>query len=198
MQYVKLGDLNLSSDRDDAQPVTFNIEERIRHPDYTSKSHYNDIALLKVSILITLNPYVRPACLPIERQVPGKAIATGWGRTEHNGDSSETLLKVTLESFSFLECNESYKFNINRKFKEGIVDDSQICYGSKTEKKDTCQGDSGGPLQIYQPNDIYCMYELLGVTSFGRICGTVNSPGVYTRVWKYIDWLESVLWPEDV
>lgn len=56
------------------------------------------------------------------------------------------------------------------------------------------QGDSGGPLQIYHSNDdIECMYDIVGITSFGKACS--GSPGVYTRVSKYIEWIENIVWP---
>lgn len=54
------------------------------------------------------------------------------------------------------------------------------------------QGDSGGPMQY--PNDYDGQYRLVGVTSFGRGCGTAM-PGVYTRVAYYINWIENIVWP---
>lgn len=56
------------------------------------------------------------------------------------------------------------------------------------------QGDSGGPLQLYHPHQS-CMYEIIGVTSFGKGCGNINTPGVYTRVYHYLDWIEGIVWP---
>jgi len=61
------------------------------------------------------------------------------------------------------------------------------------KKKDTCQGDSGGPIQIFDPSE-YCMYQIVGVTSFGIMCGTPGVPGVYTRVYPYVDWIERTIW----
>lgn len=53
------------------------------------------------------------------------------------------------------------------------------------------QGDSGGPLQSVTADGLN---RLVGVTSFGRGCGS-PVPGVYTRVSRYLDWIESVVWP---
>lgn len=39
------------------------------------------------------------------------------------------------------------------------------------------------------------MYEIIGVTSFGKQCGTPGTPGVYTRVYAYLTWIESIVWP---
>ena len=52
---------------------------------------------------------------------------------------------------------------------------------------DTCQGDSGGPLVC--ENSVTSAYVLHGVTSFGFGCANPMSPGVYTRVTEYVDWL---------
>nr|CAI5841157.1 unnamed protein product [Callosobruchus analis] len=39
------------------------------------------------------------------------------------------------------------------------------------------------------------MYEIVGITSFGKSCATVeNLPGVYTRVSAYIEWIEDNVW----
>lgn len=58
------------------------------------------------------------------------------------------------------------------------------------------QGDSGGPLQITYADDEsgYCMHQIVGITSFGKQCGT-GKPAVYTRVSAYIGWIESIVWP---
>lgn len=136
------------------------------------------------------NQFARPACLnskfdPSQR----RAIVTGWGDTEFfSGAGSSTLLKVTLDLFQFNECTR--KIEADSKLKNGLIESQQICAGSYNEEKDSCEGDSGGPLQIY--HDIYCMYKIMGVTSFGKGCATViGIPGVYTRVSNYIDWIES-------
>lgn len=53
--------------------------------------------------------------------------------------------------------------------------------------------DSGGPIQIILP-DSKCMYHIVGVTSFGGVCGGKNSPSIYTRVSSYIEWIEQKVW----
>lgn len=66
------------------------------------------------------------------------------------------------------------------------VTENQICAGGEAGK-DSCKGDSGGPLMMENEN----VYELVGVVSYGHIkCGTENYPGVYTHVYKYLDWIK--------
>lgn len=54
------------------------------------------------------------------------------------------------------------------------------------------QGDSGGPLQIIHYK-YSCMYNVVGVTLFGSIC-EIGHPDIYTRVYAYLDWIESIVW----
>lgn len=87
-----------------------------------------------------------------------------------------------------------------------------MCAGDPNAIKDTCQvsatrylkfvcdfyyyfqGDSGGPLQVKQNVNGKNVFFLIGVTSFGRACA-VETPGVYTRISYYLDWIEKIVWP---
>jgi len=62
-----------------------------------------------------------------------------------------------------------------------------MCAGFEEGGVDTCQGDSGGPLACF--NEEQGKYYLQGVTSFGFNCARARSPGVYTRVSEFSDWI---------
>ncbi|XP_045484293.1 phenoloxidase-activating enzyme 1-like [Pieris rapae] len=56
-------------------------------------------------------------------------------------------------------------------------------------------GDSGGPLQLKLHDTKYegSMHRVIGVTAFGFKCGAKDQPGIYTRVFSYMDWIESIV-----
>lgn len=41
----------------------------------------------------------------------------------------------------------------------------------------------------------YCMYNIVGVTSFGKFCGFASSYGVYTNVTSFVEFIERIVWP---
>ncbi|CAH1374437.1 unnamed protein product [Tenebrio molitor] len=194
-KYVRIGVTDLEDTNHRQQ---LEVEERIPYPEYKLSSHYHDIGLLRLKRSAKLDSFTVPACLYRNHDIEAeKAIATGWGDTTSEGSGSNNLLKVTLDLFDHATCNESYKNYSAKRLKTGIIDDIQVCAGSLDEKKDTCRGDSGGPLQTFHNgNDIKCMYDIIGVTSFGKPCGLTN-PGVYVRVSQYIGWIEDIVWPEN-
>ncbi|KAF7398463.1 hypothetical protein HZH66_006360 [Vespula vulgaris] len=194
--WARVGDLNLARTDDNARPKNYRIIKRIRYPKYKTPSQYHDIALFKLEANVKFNAYVRPACLQttLPDAPENKATATGWGLVDWQDETgSDNLLKVTLNIVPQSSCNESFNDGIDIQLLRGIVSDWQLCAGGLG--RDTCQGDSGGPLVIFN-EEHYCMYNIIGVTSLGRLCGT-NIPGVYTRVYNYIPWLESVIWGEN-
>ena len=65
-----------------------------------------------------------------------------------------------------------------------------MCAGKLTGGEDACQGDSGGPLFCRnQEGD----YVLTGVVSRGYACAKPETPGLYTKVSKFIDWMDAIM-----
>jgi len=195
-RWARLGDLNYLIDTDLANPKDYKIVQRKIHPKYRLPSLYNDIALFKLEKEVEFSAFVRPICLNTNKFLkPRTTIASGWGQTEFGGPFSPDLLKVDLTITPAKSCNDTFSGGDENKLPRGIVDDSMICAGHPEGGKDTCGGDSGGPIQIIHSN-YTCMYTQIGVTSFGRFCGEKHLPGVYTRVSKYISWIEPIVWPK--
>ncbi|CAH1374591.1 serine protease snake-like isoform X2 [Tenebrio molitor] len=185
-QKVRLGIIDLDSPDHELQERL--ISGRIPHPDYKAPSKANDIALIKMNNPVEFTPYVRPACLNSKKLVPGaKALATGFGKLSYDSESgSKNLMKVTLNIYSNDECAKVMAP------REKVLN-SMLCAGLLEGGKDTCQGDSGGPLQVVL-EEPYCMYSIIGVTSFGKFCGFANSPAIYTTISSFIPWIENIVW----
>ncbi|KAJ8912246.1 hypothetical protein NQ315_003349, partial [Exocentrus adspersus] len=113
-------------------------------------------------------------------------FVAGWGKTESaNQNPIKLKLKVPVAERS--QCSSKFR-------SAGItLKDSQICAGGK-KGKDSCTvvmllpGDSGGPLMRTTKNDSSQWY-VEGLVSFGTKCGSEGWPGVYTKVYEYIDWI---------
>ncbi|XP_013143864.1 PREDICTED: trypsin-1-like [Papilio polytes] len=189
---ARLGVVELGSAvRNNASDV--DIAEIILHPNYTRRFKYHDLSLIRLSRRVEFSSVLSPACLYSSLQDPTAALTvTGWGKTSTTRNvRSNMLLKAKVSIVAREKCNENY--SMWRKLPDGIAEE-QLCAGDPQGLRDTCQGDSGGPLQALTAADGH--FRVVGVTSFGRGCGS-PVPGVYTRLARYLDWIESIVWPQD-
>ena len=162
------------------------LEDVWVHPNYANLfSKKNDIALLKTakSIKLSSKNFVNPICLPfddIETEPFTVARVSGFGATVENGPMNTRLKTGSIKIVDDFLCQNLYTGYLT------YNQDSMICAGNLLGGDDTCQGDSGGPLAIKDKNG---SYVLKGITSYGRGCGRINSPGVYTKVSHYLEWV---------
>lgn len=89
VKWIKLGDLDLESDIDDARPIVLPVAEAVLHPNYNKDvSIYDDIGLFKSEYSVIFNNYVKPICL---KSMPPTlddtvAKAAGWGTVEFGNE----------------------------------------------------------------------------------------------------------------
>jgi len=180
------------------------IKAVVRHGHYVSAATGNDIALLLLNgppageakeTITSVRLPLRPARVGIAARL------TGWGVTgvtqfggadrdaEGNLQRSSRYLRVgTIKVQRQADCNGNDNFR-SRNYR---LVAGQICAGSP-DGVDACKGDSGGPLvrlaatrsglQPVRP------FELVGLVSYGPGCGLARTPGVYTDVHHFADWV---------
>ncbi|XP_034285942.1 zonadhesin-like [Pantherophis guttatus] len=180
---IVVGATDLSKLPDDVQ--THTVSKVVLHQDYNPLTEENDIALIKLDSPVTFNDYVQPACLP--RVTMGSetnftsCFATGWGITAENSvRTSDVLQEAKLNILDTQKCNSSDWYN-------GAMSPHTLCAGYEEGGIDTCQGDSGGPLMC--KTSPTSLFYILGITSWGKGCGEANSPGIYTSVQQFLEWI---------
>uniref|UniRef100_A0A8C4LTD4 trypsin n=1 Tax=Equus asinus TaxID=9793 RepID=A0A8C4LTD4_EQUAS len=141
-----------------------NSAKVIRHPSYNSRTYDNDILLIKLSSPASINSKV--SCL-----------ISGWGNTLSSGSNYPNLLQcLNAPILSDSSCRSSYPNQITS---------NMFCAGFLEGGKDSCQGDSGGP--------VACSGVLQGIVSWGYGCAQRNKPGVYTKVYNYVNWIRQTI-----
>ncbi|KAI5930726.1 Kallikrein-7 [Manis javanica] len=172
---VHMGSDSLS----DAMGQNIRATKSFRHPGYSTKTHVNDIMLVKLSRPARLSPSVRKVNLPSRCDPPGTTCTvSGWGTTTSPaGDFPNTIQCAYVHLVPRAECEHDYP---------GQITQNMVCAGDEKYGRDSCQGDSGGPL--------VCGDRLRGLVSWGSIpCGSKEKPGVYTDVCRYGHWIQKTI-----
>uniref|UniRef100_A0A5S6QYT2 limulus clotting factor C n=1 Tax=Trichuris muris TaxID=70415 RepID=A0A5S6QYT2_TRIMR len=144
---------------------------------FAEVKHAEDIALIQLAEMVPYTDKTRPICLPEkdEELTPGKeCFVSGWGVTSETGPGSDVLLMVHVKALENSKC-----------FRQ-VYRDIVFCAGHLEGGKDACEGDSGGPL-FCEVDGKYVQY---GIVSQGDGCARRNLPGEYTKLSKFIGWLE--------
>jgi len=155
------------------------------HANYDDDTHHDDIAMVTLNRAVDVTgTHVRTACLPhANEQFHGRmCTVTGWGAVREHAGAERHLQEVDIPIITNNMC--SYYLGGNAQ-----IIDKQICAGLDQGGKDACQGDSGGPL-VCQQNGVW---KLVGVVSWGYGCAEQYTPGVYTRVSEYLNWIQSAV-----
>jgi trypsin len=158
----------------------FTISQVVTHPQYNSKTHDYDFALVKLSGNSKLKPVAlntNEISIPEQESTAPHAITAGWGTTSESGAISQTLLKVDVPLVSQARCNEAYP---------DAMTDRMICAGYDAGQKDSCQGDSGGPLVVKSSSGATV---LAGVVGWGEGCAEPKKYGVYGKVNSVASWV---------
>ncbi|KAF4071452.1 hypothetical protein AMELA_G00273420 [Ameiurus melas] len=168
---------------------TYGIEKYMFYHQYVQFSPtVHDIALVKLKKVnghcARKTKFIRPICLPDESMTfPDYTCCTitGWGHMLEKGNSYSSLREGIVKLIPDEKCSSPEVYG--SEVREGM-----LCAGSDS-CVDACQGDSGGPLACVR-NDVSFLY---GIISWGDGCGRTGKPGVYTKVTKYISWINQTI-----
>ncbi len=164
-----------------------NVLEIIRHPLYLPTDFEHDVALL---LLETPVNGVAPLEIISDPALVAAGTMTttmGWGSySENENDFGGPVLRyVEVPVVDQTLANSPDYHN-------GEVSENMFAAGVEAGGKDTCAGDSGGPLVISGGPGRWIQ---AGIVSWGDGCGRPMKPGVYTRVSRYRQWIQTYVWP---
>jgi len=189
--HVKLGadDHGNSPEQNEPSQQVVGIEKFWVHPNFSQGAAPNDydITLVKLDKDVTLNEFVRPACVPksTDRLQGGdKVVTIGWGQTDA-GVEAQLLQQVVIAVIDEQTCKDDWESE------GGEIDDTMVCAGNQTfGGAGSCFGDSGGALMARRDDK----WILDGIVSWGsNPCGQPKHPIIYGYVPTLIDWVNEVI-----
>lgn len=144
----------------------------IWNSNFSTSAFGYDIGMIKTATTISFNANVASISLPAAATGEIAAIVSGWGRTTTNGNLSNQLQALNVNTKTNAYCSM---------YVDGITADI-ICTLPQVSKG-VCNGDSGSPLTANG--------EVIGVTAW-----TVNGcaggyPDGFTRVYNYLSWISN-------
>ncbi|KAM8953169.1 vitamin K-dependent protein C [Pelodytes ibericus] len=180
--YIRIGEYDRRKIEDTERQVQ--VTKIIIHPEYQSDHVDNDIALLRLAEPAIFSKYVLPICLPsfalAERNltVDGtETVVTGWGNQDETFRNRSSILSyIQIPLVSRNECAEVMHHELSG---------NMLCAGLLGDKQDACRGDSGGPMVTKFGGSWF----LVGLVSWGEGCGREDNYGVYTKVSRYLEWI---------
>lgn len=175
--------------KDESTEQRMSITEVHLHSQYNPSSLDSDIAVFKFAKQAIFTDYVIPVCLPTTARDlalsngGNTARISGWGARKANKTRPvQRLHTVEIQTVSHRTCQANH-------LPKYIITVNMLCAGRTDGKEDACKGDSGGPLTVKNPNTMKNV--LVGIVSWGDMCGQTNKYGVYTKVKNYLSWINN-------
>jgi trypsin len=156
------------------------VEKVFKHPYYKSATSDRDFALVKLESASTIKPVAMDHGTLSPKYPEGKSL---W--TIGFGDIDETGFQEFPNKLQHTEVFYTKNYSCNQKYGGKRIKFSMMC--AAASGRDSCQGDSGGPLYD-KVNDV-----LVGIVSWGYGCAKEGYPGVYSRIAKQWDWIETTI-----
>ncbi|XP_052614217.1 serine protease 28-like [Peromyscus californicus insignis] len=141
---IQVGEIYLYKEQE-----LLNTSKIIIHPKFNIFNKRFDLALLKLTTLLTVSNYVCPVSLPKDNSTfnsSDQCWLTGWGNLLENVPLQPPyqLYEVKTPIWDDKTCEQAYRKKMHRKGKTKIIFEDMLCAG--TLGQGPCLGDSGGPL----------------------------------------------------
>lgn len=165
------------------------VAAHVRHPRY-HKGRRNDLMVLILAEKVTgVKPRAIATGAAIDAATSGRVV--GFGAMEASGTFGYGTKRQTDVPIASVACAGRLKGEPDARV-YGCDRNLELVAGKPVLGRDTCSGDSGGPLYVSAAKGAW---RLAGATSratdlAGNPCG---DGGVYVRVDRYRDWIDSVL-----
>lgn len=180
---VVAGEWKLS--RSSGKEQSASVRRAYPHPKYDDDNMDYDIALLKLSKSLRMTSCVGTVCLPTRNVSDGATCwISGWGALKSGSSRTPDILQQgEVKVMSNRDCQRAYD-----RLNDDITS-SMVCANGRTSSGkivDACQGDSGGPL-VCESRGTWTIH---GATSWGEGCADRRYPGVWSRVFRSLSWIE--------
>mmetsp|Transcript_17496 Transcript_17496/g.34002 ORF Transcript_17496/g.34002 Transcript_17496/m.34002 type:complete len:500 (-) Transcript_17496:300-1799(-) len=126
-------------------------------------------------------------------EVGEEVTAMGWGDmdpSDSRQELSDALQHVQVTVMDNDVCRESEgRIGSWEESYKDYITDNMLC--ARDDGQDSCQGDSGGPLILRGNASDGSQDVQVGIVSWGIGCAETSFPGVYARISKAYDWIQS-------
>lgn len=103
--------------------------------------------------------------------------------------TSDYLRYIGLPTVDQQVCHRSIE-TLKKTYSDvSTLTDNMFCAGLPEGGKDTCQGDSGSGF-VMENNEVF---YAAGIVSWGVDCGKPGRYGIYTRIDRYINWIQKTM-----
>ena len=166
-----------------------NVAKAVRHPDYCEDGFGNDLMVL---ILVKAVAGVTPRRLAtgalIDKAIDGRAV--GFGHIDANGQFDYGRKRQVDVPIASPDCRGASRGRTDVQH-YGCHLGVEIVAGRLGLGKDSCSGDSGGPFYVEAAEDEWLLAGATSRATRSARC-TCGDGGIYVRVDRYRDWIESI------
>nr|CAD7586109.1 unnamed protein product [Timema genevievae] len=160
---VRLGEHDVTTNQEALRHEEYDVASVVPYPGFNNGTLAHDIALVRLRHPAKRRANIDVVCVPKQ------------------GSSHSVVLKeIPVPLWHNSECQSALRQQFGQDY---VLPDTSLCAGA--EGRDACDGDGGGPLVCEKGGQWY----QVGLVSFGIGCGRRNTPGVYTRVAMYQQWI---------